>query len=563
MRTLPLAWFLPLVLLAPHADALEYQDRSVQYTDAPFSLAEAAGISLLTEVGAVEGNPDGTFRPNRTLNRAEFLKIALASAPNVRVALSDAENCFPDIAADAWYSRYVCLAKKRGIVSGYPDGMFRPENTVNYAEALKMLGELYGYTAYTEPDAPWYAVYAQAAADKGTALPVPQPPYGHALTRGQMARLAAAYRAEHEGELAAYRAAERGDWEEARALTCAECTESSSSVSSHVSQDSQQSSSSASMDNALVLPAESRQLLVGERSEPIADGIFTLSEDDAIIRLVSVRLDRKVDSLQSLILVAEDGTEIGTLSLKIGDTSDLDWRGEFEVENAYRILKDTDQLLALVAVLKPYGYGGFSGEIVEVQDWSITVQHVGTGQSQELVAQTMHAPEHQTVIGRVTGVRNALEDSATLQTGNARLIGAFTFTGATLSPAPLRIVNVRFQVEKSAAIGVDNWMLGIPSSPDRTSCTRSSTGEVNCLSISPSIGSFGADGLTLQLYADVLPLEQAAEPQTLRVTLQEPGTLGTDGAVWWSDGTQVLTWIEAETQPIAEGTQWYITDGNP
>src|SRR3989338_2439756 len=92
--------------------ALDYTKRSLQYTDAPFGPADAAAISVLTDIGAVEGNPDGSFAPLLLINRAEFLKIVLASNPNIRVSLSDATNCFPDVRRDHWFSPFVCLAKK-------------------------------------------------------------------------------------------------------------------------------------------------------------------------------------------------------------------------------------------------------------------------------------------------------------------------------------------------------------------------------------------------------------------------------------------------------------------
>ena len=67
------AFLLPLT-----AFALSFTDSTSNYTDSStFTTAERAGISVLTNIGAVQGNPDGTFAADRTLNRAEFTKIAL------------------------------------------------------------------------------------------------------------------------------------------------------------------------------------------------------------------------------------------------------------------------------------------------------------------------------------------------------------------------------------------------------------------------------------------------------------------------------------------------------
>ena len=184
-----------LTLLVPFAAfALDYSDRSEDYFDAPFKTSEAAGISLLTNLGVVEGYPDGRFRPNRNLNRAEFLKIAYLSAPEKSIGQPN-HKCFPDVQLDAWFSMYVCQAKEDAVVQGYPDGFFHPERNVNYAEGVKILVELYGYSVlmpfYEEGAVPqWFDPYFYEAEHKNVLLTQDVSP-GEFLTRSQMARLAA------------------------------------------------------------------------------------------------------------------------------------------------------------------------------------------------------------------------------------------------------------------------------------------------------------------------------------------------------------------------------------
>ena len=60
---------------------LDYAASSGTYRDGPFEQSQAVAINLLTNLGAITGNPDGTFRPGRRLNRAEFLKVAFLSHP--------------------------------------------------------------------------------------------------------------------------------------------------------------------------------------------------------------------------------------------------------------------------------------------------------------------------------------------------------------------------------------------------------------------------------------------------------------------------------------------------
>jgi hypothetical protein len=86
------------------------------YTDGPFRLPEAAGITFLTERGVVQGNPDGTFRPGRTLNRAELLTIIhRLLARDTEPLIAPPTPCFSDVASSAWYAPVVCWAQAQGI----------------------------------------------------------------------------------------------------------------------------------------------------------------------------------------------------------------------------------------------------------------------------------------------------------------------------------------------------------------------------------------------------------------------------------------------------------------
>jgi len=101
-------------------------------------------IESLVRSGVIHGNPDGSFRPDRTLNRAEFLKMLyLASG---RVPKPVYAGCFPDVESGSWYELYVCdaAAKENRFVQGYADGKFKPGSPVSRTEALKMLYEVLG-----------------------------------------------------------------------------------------------------------------------------------------------------------------------------------------------------------------------------------------------------------------------------------------------------------------------------------------------------------------------------------------------------------------------------------
>lgn len=128
-------------------------------------------IQYLYDEGIVEGYPDGTFKPDNNLTRAELMKILVLGAgydPNAETY----SNCFPDV-GDDWFARYVCFAKEQGWVEGYEDGTFKPGNNVLKVEAIKMLLEIFNVRLNYFPESPfedvgldqWYSTYVITAAE--------------------------------------------------------------------------------------------------------------------------------------------------------------------------------------------------------------------------------------------------------------------------------------------------------------------------------------------------------------------------------------------------------------
>jgi len=80
---------------------------------------------------------------------------------------------FWDVLEGQWYVKYVMTAAQKGIINGYPDGSFKPANTVNTAEFLKMLTLTFGLQenlsySYTDvPSSAWFAKYAGTAEKYG------------------------------------------------------------------------------------------------------------------------------------------------------------------------------------------------------------------------------------------------------------------------------------------------------------------------------------------------------------------------------------------------------------
>lgn len=112
-----------------------------RFNDVPSSSPYYNAVQWLTDNGVIQGYGDGTFRPNNPVNRAEMLKmifIADGNEDDADAALASAK-LFPDTPKSQWYAKYVALARNRGTVQGYPDGYFRPERSINKAEAYKVV----------------------------------------------------------------------------------------------------------------------------------------------------------------------------------------------------------------------------------------------------------------------------------------------------------------------------------------------------------------------------------------------------------------------------------------
>lgn len=94
-------------------------------------------IEYLDSKQIINGYKDGTFGPANLLNRAEAIKI-IVGAMNINHD-EEYDILFPDVKKEEWFFEFIMAAQKAGIVNGYKDGKFRPGESVNLAETLKML----------------------------------------------------------------------------------------------------------------------------------------------------------------------------------------------------------------------------------------------------------------------------------------------------------------------------------------------------------------------------------------------------------------------------------------
>jgi predicted DNA-binding antitoxin AbrB/MazE fold protein len=125
-------------------------------------------VERLVALDIIAGYPDGTFKPEQPVTRAEFAKI-MVSALGIGEAANYAAGPtrFPDVTAGHWASGYINVAVDVGIIVGYPDGTFKPENQVTFAEAIKMIVAGLGYTPKANALGGYPGGYLAVAAEEG------------------------------------------------------------------------------------------------------------------------------------------------------------------------------------------------------------------------------------------------------------------------------------------------------------------------------------------------------------------------------------------------------------
>lgn len=93
--------------------------------------------------GVVKGYPDGSFKPDNAITRAEFFTLV----NNSMQFTASSAVAYTDVAANAWYAPVIARAQAAGYISGYPDGSIHPDGNITRQEAAVVLSRLKSLTA--------------------------------------------------------------------------------------------------------------------------------------------------------------------------------------------------------------------------------------------------------------------------------------------------------------------------------------------------------------------------------------------------------------------------------
>ena len=152
----------------------QYWSSTNNYTDVKAGDWFNNAVSTLSRMGILGGYADGTFRPDATITRAEFAKIAVSFFKYKDIA---SENIFTDVVRGSWYESFVTAAAEIGLIEGYEDGSFRPESGITRAEACTIINRTLGrapdkghllpesemLTWPDNPESAWYYAQIQEA----------------------------------------------------------------------------------------------------------------------------------------------------------------------------------------------------------------------------------------------------------------------------------------------------------------------------------------------------------------------------------------------------------------
>jgi hypothetical protein len=141
-------------------------------------------VSTLAEMDIITGDVDGLFYPDSNLTRAQFCTIVVKAmrAPAATVNGTPSQDVkksgFPDLTGYGWAEGYISYAVDKGVVTGYPDGSFKPGSNVSMNELITMTLRAAGYDDASLGGA-WPENYIAKAGDIGAlaGLTAPLPDY--------------------------------------------------------------------------------------------------------------------------------------------------------------------------------------------------------------------------------------------------------------------------------------------------------------------------------------------------------------------------------------------------
>ena len=123
------------------ARLLDLPKGNADFKDVPHTHWAYEAILKVEKAGIMIGYPDGTFRPGEPVSRAEMTKLLSRMVEETY----SGGLYFDDVPSDHWAKEEIAALAKLGVITGYPDGTFRPEQKINRGEAAVILKRISDY----------------------------------------------------------------------------------------------------------------------------------------------------------------------------------------------------------------------------------------------------------------------------------------------------------------------------------------------------------------------------------------------------------------------------------
>jgi uncharacterized repeat protein (TIGR02543 family) len=152
------------------------------FSDVPDGQWYTTAVHTLASLGVLQGYGDGAFGPGDPVTRAQFTAIAMRFG----TLDATGENLFSDVSEGDWFYPYVVGAIQSGWITGYPDGTFRPNATIARAEVVAITNRMLGRAAdqaYIAAHGDSLTQFADVSPDHWAYDPIMEATHSHDYTR--------------------------------------------------------------------------------------------------------------------------------------------------------------------------------------------------------------------------------------------------------------------------------------------------------------------------------------------------------------------------------------------
>ena len=274
---------------------------------------------------------------------------------------------------------------------------------------------------------------------------------------------------------------------------------------------------------------------------------FFSTSEPVQVTAITVNIASAAPSVDSFLVYDAEDRLLGTATQQ----STLTYRTTIAA-GRLSLPRRQDVSIYVRARLRSHESGGVSNELIQVGSVEVSGNGEWSNEAYTNVSSDTF-PLSRTARGSIVSIKNVGASEAPLTNGTAQMLAELRFVSTrTDASAHVRVTQLQFQIEQTGGVTVSNVSLKTNGIDTTSSCTVAST-IVTCSAIPTDIGQID-DNKTMRIYGDVSVPNGALNP-TLRLTLNDPGTVNSAGAITWTDTEGAFTWVDVE-QPVVRGTMF-------